>query len=140
MPEGDVRTDDAKCVPPSRAEMKTSMEALIHHFKLFTQGFQVTSPFSIRGRSLMLFLTSRSLPEPPTLLLRPPRESSVSTWCRMDPPDLTGVRSRLPASFISPWWTRLARTTCWPTSSPLLAHLMLYLVKLTDNYFNMKSP
>merc|ERR1712136_188820 len=41
MPAGDVRTDDAKCVPPSRAEMKTSMEALIHHFKLFTQGFQV---------------------------------------------------------------------------------------------------
>jgi len=41
MPAGDVRTDDAKCVPPSRAEMKTSMEALIHHFKLFTQGFPV---------------------------------------------------------------------------------------------------
>ena len=41
MPAGDVRTDDAKCVPPSRAEMKTSMEALIHHFKLFTQGFTV---------------------------------------------------------------------------------------------------
>ena len=41
MPAGDVRTDDAKCVPPTRAEMKTSMEALIHHFKLFTQGFQV---------------------------------------------------------------------------------------------------
>ena len=37
-----VRTDDAKCVPPNRAEMKTSMEALIHHFKLFTQGFQVS--------------------------------------------------------------------------------------------------
>merc|ERR1719392_551450 len=41
MPAGDVRTDDAKCVPPNRAEMKTSMEALIHHFKLFTQGFTV---------------------------------------------------------------------------------------------------
>jgi len=41
MPEGDVRTDDAKCVPPTRAEMKTSMEALIHHFKLYTQGFTV---------------------------------------------------------------------------------------------------
>ena len=39
---GDVRTDDAKCVPPSRAEMKSSMEALIHHFKLFTQGFTVS--------------------------------------------------------------------------------------------------
>ena len=44
MPEGDVRTDDAKCVPPSRAEMKSSMEALIHHFKLFTQGFTVNPP------------------------------------------------------------------------------------------------
>jgi len=43
MPEGDIRTDDAKCVPPSRAEMKTSMEALIHHFKLYTQGFTVPS-------------------------------------------------------------------------------------------------
>merc|ERR1719342_519250 len=41
MPAGEVRTDDAKCVPPNRAEMKNSMEALIHHFKLFTQGFQV---------------------------------------------------------------------------------------------------
>ena len=34
MPEGDVLTDDAKCVPPARAEMKSSMEGLIHHFKL----------------------------------------------------------------------------------------------------------
>nr|ACO15771.1 NADH dehydrogenase iron-sulfur protein 2, mitochondrial precursor [Caligus clemensi] len=41
MPEGEVRTDDAKCIPPSRAEMKSSMEALIHHFKLFTQGYTV---------------------------------------------------------------------------------------------------
>ncbi|XP_071631136.1 NADH-ubiquinone oxidoreductase 49 kDa subunit [Temnothorax longispinosus] len=41
MPEGEVRCDDAKIVPPRREEMKSSMEALIHHFKLFTQGFQV---------------------------------------------------------------------------------------------------
>ena len=41
MPEGEVKVDDAKIVPPRREEMKTSMEALIHHFKLFTQGFQV---------------------------------------------------------------------------------------------------
>jgi len=41
MPPGEVRADDAKVVPPSRKEMKTSMEALIHHFKLFSQGFQV---------------------------------------------------------------------------------------------------
>lgn len=37
MPTGEVRVDDAKVMPPKRAEMKTSMEALIHHFKLFTQ-------------------------------------------------------------------------------------------------------
>jgi len=41
MPAGEVRTDDAKVVPPRRAEMKSSMEGLIHHFKLFTQGYQV---------------------------------------------------------------------------------------------------
>ncbi|XP_022698194.1 NADH-ubiquinone oxidoreductase 49 kDa subunit-like [Varroa jacobsoni] len=41
MPAGEVRTDDNKVVPPSREEMKTSMEALIHHFKLFTEGYQV---------------------------------------------------------------------------------------------------
>lgn len=41
MPPGEVRVDDAKVVPPRREEMKTSMEALIHHFKLYTQGFQV---------------------------------------------------------------------------------------------------
>ncbi|XP_014479591.1 PREDICTED: NADH-ubiquinone oxidoreductase 49 kDa subunit [Dinoponera quadriceps] len=41
MPEGEVRCDDAKIVPPRREEMKNSMEALIHHFKLYTQGFQV---------------------------------------------------------------------------------------------------
>ena len=33
--------DDKKVVPPKRAEMKRSMEALIHHFKLYTEGFHV---------------------------------------------------------------------------------------------------
>lgn len=41
MPAGEIKVDDAKLTPPSRHEMKTSMEALIHHFKLFTQGYQV---------------------------------------------------------------------------------------------------
>lgn len=41
MPPGEIRTDDAKIAPPPRAEMKSSMEALIHHFKLFSQGYQV---------------------------------------------------------------------------------------------------
>jgi NADH-quinone oxidoreductase subunit D len=38
---GPVKTDDKKITPPSRAEMKRSMEALIHHFKLYTEGYHV---------------------------------------------------------------------------------------------------
>ncbi|XP_064617770.1 NADH-ubiquinone oxidoreductase 49 kDa subunit-like [Liolophura sinensis] len=41
MPEGEIKVDDNKVVPPSRAEMKESMEALIHHFKLYSEGYQV---------------------------------------------------------------------------------------------------
>ena len=41
MPGGPVHSEDGKVVPPSRAEMKRSMEALIHHFKLYTEGYHV---------------------------------------------------------------------------------------------------
>ncbi len=41
MPDGPVIVENNKVAPPSRAEMKRSMEALIHHFKLFTEGFHV---------------------------------------------------------------------------------------------------
>lgn len=41
MPKGPVRADDKKVTPPSRKDMKTSMEALIHHFKLYTEGVHV---------------------------------------------------------------------------------------------------
>ena len=41
MPKGPVGTDDRKVFPPSRAEMKQSMEAMIHHFKLYTEGYHV---------------------------------------------------------------------------------------------------
>ncbi len=41
MPEGPIMTLDRKVGPPKRAEMKRSMEALIHHFKLYTEGFHV---------------------------------------------------------------------------------------------------
>jgi NADH-quinone oxidoreductase subunit D len=39
--KGPVSAKDGKVVPPTRAEMKRSMEALIHHFKLYTEGFHV---------------------------------------------------------------------------------------------------
>ena len=38
LPEGDFRTSDRKISPPPRAELDNSMESLIHHFKLFTEG------------------------------------------------------------------------------------------------------
>ncbi|MCP5364066.1 MAG: NADH-quinone oxidoreductase subunit D [Hyphomicrobiales bacterium] len=41
MPPGPVRIDDRKIAPPHRSEMKQSMEALIHHFKLYTEGYHV---------------------------------------------------------------------------------------------------
>ena len=41
LPEGPVKTQDFKISPPPRAEMKRSMEALIHHFKLYTEGYHV---------------------------------------------------------------------------------------------------
>jgi NADH-quinone oxidoreductase subunit D len=41
MPPGDYRVQDRKVTPPPRARIDESMEALIHHFKLFTEGFSV---------------------------------------------------------------------------------------------------
>ena len=41
MPEGPVLAEGTKVSPPRRGEMKRSMEALIHHFKLYTEGFHV---------------------------------------------------------------------------------------------------
>ena len=41
MPKGDYRVQDPKVTPPPRARIDESMEALIHHFKIFTEGFKV---------------------------------------------------------------------------------------------------
>ena len=41
MPSGPFVVNDRKVAPPPRAEMKSSMEALIHHFKLYTEGYHV---------------------------------------------------------------------------------------------------
>jgi NADH:ubiquinone oxidoreductase subunit D len=43
MPQGMIKSDDRKITPPSRTQMKQSMESLIHHFKLYTEGFSVPS-------------------------------------------------------------------------------------------------
>jgi len=40
LPEGDYRTSDRKVIPPPKEEIDQSMESLIHHFKLFTEGYR----------------------------------------------------------------------------------------------------
>jgi NADH:ubiquinone oxidoreductase subunit E len=61
MKPGPVKVEDNKITPPSRGEMKRSMEALIHHFKLFTEGYHVPA----------------GEPTPPS---KRPRASSASIW------------------------------------------------------------
>lgn len=41
MPAGPIKADNQKITPPSRLQLKQSMEALIHHFKLYTEGYVV---------------------------------------------------------------------------------------------------
>ena len=41
MPKGPIKSQDNKITPPPKSELKESMEALIHHFKLFTEGYRV---------------------------------------------------------------------------------------------------
>jgi len=41
MPKGPIKTIDGKISPPKKSELKNSMEALIHHFKLFSEGYRV---------------------------------------------------------------------------------------------------
>lgn len=48
IPTGIIKTDDKKYTPPSRAFMKHSMESLIHHFKLYSEGFVVNTDEAYR--------------------------------------------------------------------------------------------
>ena len=49
MPEGPYKSVDGKAAPPGRSNMKQSMEALIHHFKLYTEGFHVPAGETYKG-------------------------------------------------------------------------------------------
>lgn len=43
IPNGPVKIDNKKITPPTRADIKTSMESLIHHFRLYSKGFVIGS-------------------------------------------------------------------------------------------------
>jgi NADH-quinone oxidoreductase subunit D len=77
MPSGDYRIQDKKLTPPPRSRIDESMEALIHHFKLFTEGFKVpagetyTAVESPRGE-LGCYLVSDGSNKPYRLHIRAP--------------------------------------------------------------------
>ncbi len=83
LPLGPVRSDNRKFVPPPRSEIGTSMEALIHHFKLWTEGFPapkasiynaVESP---RGE-LGVYLEGDGGPKPYRIHMRTPSFDNLS--------------------------------------------------------------
>ncbi len=77
LPGGEVRSNNRKYVPPPRSELGTSMEALIHHFKFWTEGFTppagsvYVATESPRGE-LGVFLESNGTPKPYRVHYRTP--------------------------------------------------------------------
>ncbi len=113
LPDGPHASDDRKVTPPKRADMKKSMEALIHHFKLYTEGFHVPE-----GR-----------PMPPW---KRPRANSASIWSPTVPTARTNARFRHPVSGIFRPPTSCRVVTCLPTPSPSSARSTSYSGRLTD--------
>ncbi len=76
-PEGPIRSEAPGIVPPSREEMKTSIEGLIYHFKLFTEGFapppgEVQSTIESPRGELAVYIASDGTPRPWRVKFRAP--------------------------------------------------------------------
>jgi NADH-quinone oxidoreductase subunit D len=88
LPLGPVRSDNRKFVPPPRSEIGTSMEALIHHFKLWTEGFPApkasiySAVESPRGE-LGVFLEGDGGPKPYRVHMRTPSFDNLSPISKM---------------------------------------------------------
>jgi len=87
-PEGPIRTDAPGIVPPEREKMKTEMEALIYHFKIFTEGFSpppgeayqtIESP---RGE-LGFYVASDGSPKPLRVKVRAPSFVNLQSLSRL---------------------------------------------------------
>jgi NADH-quinone oxidoreductase subunit D len=90
MPGGDYRVQDRKVTPPPRARIDESMEALIHHFKLFTEGFRVpagetyVAVESPRGE-IGCYLVSDGTAKPTRLHIRGPSFYNLQSMDAMVP-------------------------------------------------------
>jgi NADH-quinone oxidoreductase subunit D len=88
MPTGDYRIQDKKVTPPPRARIDESMEALIHHFKIFTEGFKVPAGEaycaveSPRGE-LGCYIVSDGGPKPYRMHIRGPSFVNLQTLPHM---------------------------------------------------------
>ena len=88
MPLGDYRIQDAKVTPPPRRRIDESMEALIHHFKIFTEGFRVpegevyVAVESPRGE-LGCYLVSDGTSKPYRMHIRGPSFVNLQTLAPM---------------------------------------------------------
>ncbi len=94
--QGRVSVDDNKIVPPKRGEMKRSMEALIHHFKLYTEGFhvpagEVYAAVEAPKGEFGVYLIADGTNKP--------------YKCKIRAPGFAHLRP----------WISSARATCWPT-------------------------
>ena len=122
MPAGPVKVNDRKVAPPPRGEMKRSMEALIHHFKLYTEGYHVpagetyTAVEAPKGEFGVYLVVRR---HQPALSLQDPR---------------AGLR--LPAGD----GIHVARATCWPTSSRSSARWTSCSARSTDEHARDAQP
>jgi len=77
MPKGDYRIQDKKVTPPPRARIDESMEALIHHFKIFTEGFKVPEgeayvPVESPRGEMGIYIVSDGSSRPYRMRVRPP--------------------------------------------------------------------
>ncbi len=88
MPDGDYRTQDKKITPPPRTRIDESMEALIHHFKIFTEGFKVpagevyVAVESPRGE-LGCYIVSDGGPKPYRMHIRGPSFTNLQVLPHM---------------------------------------------------------
>lgn len=88
MPDGPINVDDRKIVPPPRHELDNSMEAVIHHFKLWTEGFrppvgEAYVPLESPKGEIGFYLVSNGSPYPWRMHERPPCFMNLQALSRM---------------------------------------------------------
>jgi NADH:ubiquinone oxidoreductase subunit D len=77
LPTGDIRSNDSKFIAPSRTRMKKDMESLIHHFKLYTEGFSIPSDY---------VYTSIEAPKGEFGVFLRANQTNLPDWCHIKSP------------------------------------------------------